>query len=129
MHLAWIHNDYKSNEPGFRNMENLLKCITGFLTGIDHVSDHQNGPCINLEFYNTLAAGERTLTSLMNNLKHSEEAVEVKTEVSEKKLINGIDSLLDQSLSKNEFKSSLTILFKDYDINEKSIIKKEDLPF
>jgi len=133
MHLALIHNDYKPENKGFKAIESFCKCITGFLTGIDHVSDHQ-GPCINITFYNTLADGESKLSSLLMNISRSDEFVEVQKDVSEK-LINGIDDLLDQSLNKNEFKLSLTKLFKDYDIVEKNIIKKEniikekDLPF
>jgi len=134
MHLALIHNDYKPENKGFRAIESLCKTINGFLTGIDHTSDHQNGPCINMAFYNTLSDGELRLTSLMNNISRSGEFVEVQKDVSEK-FINEIDDLLDQSLNKNEFKLSLTKLFKDYDIKEKSIIKKEsksnkkELPF
>lgn len=125
---VWIHKEFEEGKNGFKVLNDLLKSITGFLTGIDHISDHQQGPAINLDFYNILSNGERNLRSLLNNIENSDKLVKPK-EVAPENLINKIDQLLNQSLTKIEFKASLTKLFKDYDIKETSIKQEKDLPF
>jgi len=129
MFLACLHKEYKKNKGGFNALNDLLKGISGFLTGIDHVSDTGHGPAINIDFYNILSNGERHIRALLTNIENSDKLVKTKKAVPEK-LIKGIDDLLDESLNKNEFKASLTKLFKDYDIKETSIEKEdEELPF